>query len=193
METDKIKEWDQFYLNKNAFGDSYKELKAFLEDIKEKKNLLDLGSGQGRNALMADALGFEVTAVDLSKVGIDQTVATSNNRVKGIVADIFDYNIDQNYQVILLDAVIHCQFEDLDNESLLFDRIEKSLVNYGYVLLITHQWNMREQHLKSLFKKDYPNLEYQFNHHIAHRYLPPHETEEHVMEMSMMCFQKKKS
>ncbi|OHX68069.1 class I SAM-dependent methyltransferase [Flammeovirga pacifica] len=190
MEIDKIRDWDQFYENKNTFGDSYKELKVFLERIVDKKNLLDLGSGQGRNALMAETLGFDVTAVDVSKVGIHQTVSSSKGKVKGVVADIYKYTIDQPYQVVILDAVIHCQFEDLDNESLLFNQIEASLVKNGYILLITHQWNMREQHLKSLFNKDYPNLKLQFNQHITHHYLPPNETEEHTMEMSMMCFQK---
>ncbi|WP_052444352.1 bifunctional 2-polyprenyl-6-hydroxyphenol methylase/3-demethylubiquinol 3-O-methyltransferase UbiG [Flammeovirga sp. OC4] len=188
METrSKAEEWDAFYRSQGAFGAPYPELVDFLKQIQPKKSLLDLGAGQGRDAITAQQLGFEVTAVDISKEGIQQIQA---NGIRGIVDDIFNYTLDQNYQVILLDAVIHCQPEDQEEEKKLFKAIEEHLHQEGYLLLLTHQWDMREEYLKDLFAKHYPTLQLQFNNYIEHIFTPPQTEEESIMELSFMCFQK---
>lgn len=184
----KNKEWDSFYENKNAFGTSYQELEEFLNNIEPKGNFLDLGAGQGRDSILAHKKGFQVTAVDFSKVGIEQITALG---IKGIVTDIFDFEFEKQYQVILLDAVIHCQQEDLEKEQQLFNKIERHLLNEGYLLLLTHQWDIREQYLLDLFQTHFPLLQLEFNKYIEHTFIPPQSEEESIMELSFMCFQKK--
>lgn len=184
----KGEEWDQFYQSQNAFGHPYPELVDFFKQIDPKKSLLDLGAGQGRDAVVAKNLGFEVTAVDVSKAGINQI---QEEGIKGIVADIFNFQFNQKYQVVLLDAVIHCQQEDLESEKKLFSEIEKHLEVEGYLLLLTHQWDMREKYLQDLFEQQYPTLHLQFNNYIEHIFTPPQSEEESIMELSFMCFQKK--
>ncbi|MBD0402455.1 bifunctional 2-polyprenyl-6-hydroxyphenol methylase/3-demethylubiquinol 3-O-methyltransferase UbiG [Flammeovirga sp. EKP202] len=183
----KAEEWDAFYQSQGAFGAPYPELVDFLKQIQPKTSLLDLGAGQGRDAIAAQQLGFEVTAVDISNEGIQQIQA---NGIRGVVDDIFNYTLDQNYQVILLDAVIHCQPEDQEEEKKLFKAIEEHLNQEGYLLLLTHQWDMREQYLQDLFAKHYPTLQLQFNNYIEHIFTPPQTEEESIMELSFMCFQK---
>ncbi|MBB6459359.1 class I SAM-dependent methyltransferase [Flammeovirga kamogawensis] len=189
MEINKVEGWNTFYKSPNAFGKPYPELIHFLKNIQSKKNLLDLGAGQGRTALIAAEIGFKVTAVDYSAEGISIIKNTYAN-IATEVADIFEYEISQSYQIILLDAVIHCQQEDLEKESQLFNSIENNLQNNGFLLLITHQWDMREDHLIKLFEKKYKSLQFQFNSHIDHLFIPPNQTEESCMEMSFMCFKK---
>ncbi|WP_170178372.1 class I SAM-dependent methyltransferase [Flammeovirga pectinis] len=189
MEINKIEGWDSFYKSPNAFGNPYPELIHFLEEIKIKRNLLDLGAGQGRTTIPTTKLGYKVTAVDYSREGIS-IIKNSLEKVDTEVADIFDYKISQMYQIILLDAVIHCQPEDLERESQLFKSIENKLEKDGFLLLITHQWDMREDHLIKLFNKNYQSLKFQFNSHIVHSFIPPNQIEKSSMEMSFMCFKK---
>ncbi|NME68549.1 class I SAM-dependent methyltransferase [Flammeovirga aprica] len=186
----KAEEWDGFYTARNAFGKAYPELVEFLKQIDPKNSLLDLGAGQGRDTFVAHQLGFDVTAVDISKEGIRQIKEAG---IKGVVEDLFHYQFDQQYQVVLLDAVIHCQPEDQEKEKQLFATIEKNLVEEGYLLLLTHQWDMREKYLQDLFEKYHPTLALQFNTYIEHIFIPPQSEEESIMELSFMCFQKLKN
>lgn len=189
METNNtIEGWNEFYKHKEAFGTPYKELESFLNDVSPKGKLLDLGAGQGRNSILSHLLGYEVLAVDYSSVGI-QTII--EHGIKGVVDDIYKFDFKELYQVIILDAVIHCQTEDLKKEELLFKNIEENLEGNGFLLLLTHQWDMRENYLINLFQTVYPTLQLQFNKYIEHIFTPPHSEEESIMELSFMCFQKK--
>jgi SAM-dependent methyltransferase len=69
------------------------------EDIIDfKRNrLLDLGSGDGRNAFYFDRQGFDVTCLDYSEVGIKkiQNKAKSfNSSIRTIVSDVYIDNLD---------------------------------------------------------------------------------------------------
>ncbi len=59
---------------------------------------LDLGTGEGRNAMWLAERGWDVTAVDFSDVAIDkarQIAARRDVRVTWVVADLRDYNPQQ--------------------------------------------------------------------------------------------------
>ncbi len=64
--------YDQYYKEKDLFGKPYPGLQKFFKKYEPKGKVLDLGCGQGRDALFLGALGYNVTGIDLSKVGIDQ-------------------------------------------------------------------------------------------------------------------------
>ncbi|NLR90096.1 class I SAM-dependent methyltransferase [Flammeovirga agarivorans] len=193
MATNQQKGWDEFYQHPDAFGAPYPELNNFLENLEQKRALLDLGCGQGRNSMLALKLGFQVTGVDYSAVGVDTMVTKSNHQIEGVVEDIYNYNPSNTFQVILLDAVIHCQEEDRSKEINMFKKLLSSLENEGFLLIITHQWDMRETYLKETIEKEFPQLKYQFNKHLEHFYFPPLAEEEHIMEMSFMCFKYQKN
>jgi 2-polyprenyl-3-methyl-5-hydroxy-6-metoxy-1,4-benzoquinol methylase len=72
--------------------------------------VLDIGGGEGRNALYLAEQGCAVTAVDISKVGLEKL--QKNAQVAGLsvqteVSDIrgWDWNVD--YDVILMTFVLH--------------------------------------------------------------------------------------
>jgi len=54
------------------FGHPYKELQHYFNNCPITGDLLDLGSGQGRDSLFLASIGYNVTAVDSSRVGIQQ-------------------------------------------------------------------------------------------------------------------------
>ena len=66
--------YDKYYQTKNLFGDPYPELIEFFTDHPEKGKVLDLGCGQGRDAIALARLGYSVTGIDNSQVGIDQMI-----------------------------------------------------------------------------------------------------------------------
>ncbi len=65
-------EYDKYYQTENLFGKAYPELIDFYAKVEEKGELLDLGCGQGRDSIPLAKLGFSVTGIDYSKVGIKQ-------------------------------------------------------------------------------------------------------------------------
>ncbi len=92
---------------------------AFVEfiDAMERRpaRVLDLGCGQGRDALMAARRGHEVGGVDLSKIGIAQMqedAAREGLTVTGVVSDILDFRSRSKFDVVLLDRVLHLLLDD---------------------------------------------------------------------------------
>lgn len=103
-------EYDKYYQTENLFGEPYPELTAFYAKIENKGKLLDLGCGQGRDAIVLARLGYEVIGVDYSKVGIEQLNKIANNEklsLRGIVADIYEYSDFETFEFILLDSMFH--------------------------------------------------------------------------------------
>ncbi len=74
------------------------------------RSVLDVGCGQGRDALFLGRLGYRVHGVDLSPHGIaDMTkVATAEGLdVTGEVADITTFAPAATYDVVLIDRTLH--------------------------------------------------------------------------------------
>jgi 2-polyprenyl-3-methyl-5-hydroxy-6-metoxy-1,4-benzoquinol methylase len=103
-------EYDKYYETENLFGNPYPELMDFYAQIEQKGKLLDLGCGQGRDAIPLAKLGFSVTGIDNSIVGIEQLneIATKDNLfLKGIVMDVYSYSAFDEFDFILLDSMFH--------------------------------------------------------------------------------------
>lgn len=65
-----------------------------------KGNVLCLAEGEGRNAIFLATKGFDVTAVDLSQVGLEKTLNLAEENkvtVKTVCADLSNFKIDKNY------------------------------------------------------------------------------------------------
>jgi SAM-dependent methyltransferase len=64
---------------------------------------LDLGAGEGRNALWLAQQGWRVTAVDFSAVAVDRgRGAPGGSRVEWQVADVTTYAPDRTFDLVLL-------------------------------------------------------------------------------------------
>ena len=130
--------FDDTYSSKHdIFGHPYQELQDFFSKQKSRGSLLDVGSGQGRDALFLARLGYKVTAVDTSKVGIEQMLAKAKERgleIKGIEADLIDFDIVRLYDVILFDMVLHA-FEK-DEQVELLKRYAKHVGENGFICIV---------------------------------------------------------
>lgn len=121
-----MSDYDRYYESKDLFGAPFDNLIEFFSSFKGTGKVLDLGCGQGRNAVPMARLGFDVTGVDLSAVGIEQmlTVAHQMNlNIGGEVADIHEYPHIQNFDFILFDSMFHFYKNDLQKERALIVRV----------------------------------------------------------------------
>ena len=118
--------YDKQYKTVNLFGEPYPELIDFFSTHTKRGKLLDLGSGQGRDAIPIARLGYNVTAIDKSKVGIKQMILKSQKevlKIQGYVEDIYKYNDFNKYDFILLDSMFHFYKKDKNKEIGLIKRI----------------------------------------------------------------------
>lgn len=111
--------YDKDYQTPDLFGQPHKELVAFFDQWPHKGTVLDLGCGQGRDSIALAQLGYEVTGVDISQVGIDQMVekaAELGLEINGQVADIYSYSYPQHYDIVVLDSMIHFDKQNKQKE-----------------------------------------------------------------------------
>jgi 2-polyprenyl-3-methyl-5-hydroxy-6-metoxy-1,4-benzoquinol methylase len=85
-----------------------KEPNQFLKDelaTLERGKILFLGEGEGRNAVFAAKLGWQVDAVDSSEIGKQKalSLAKENNvTINYMIDDIFNYNTEKKYDAVAL-------------------------------------------------------------------------------------------
>ena len=118
--------YDKYYLTENLFGEPYPELIDFFAKYPNKGKVLDLGCGQGRDAIAIARLGYSVTGIDNSKVGIEQMNEVSqieNLNLDGQVGDIYSFNQFEAFDIILLDSMFHFAKKDRKKEVGLIKKI----------------------------------------------------------------------
>lgn len=75
-----------------------------------KGKVLCLAEGEGRNAVFLATKGFDVTAVDLSEVGLEKTLGLAEENkvtVKTVCADLSDFAIDEDYWDSIISVWVH--------------------------------------------------------------------------------------
>jgi 2-polyprenyl-3-methyl-5-hydroxy-6-metoxy-1,4-benzoquinol methylase len=146
--------YDKYYQKENYFGHPYPGLIEFFKTHQLGRNILDLGCGQGRNALALARLGYSVVGVDLSKVGIDQMMTTAkkeNLDVKGIIGDINRFPISNKYDIILLDSMLHFYKKDREKEISLLKKLMKEVKTNGLLIILMNKSKSGENSLEKVF------------------------------------------
>ncbi|MDH3610687.1 MAG: class I SAM-dependent methyltransferase [Nitrosopumilus sp.] len=134
------------------FGHPYKELQHYFKNCPITGDLLDLGSGQGRDSLFFASIGYNVTAVDSSRVGIQQMLykaESSGFKIDGIVDDIQNLKLEKKFNVILFDMLLH-GFEDSTQLELL-GKYSNSLKNKG-IICIVYPDDFKADHFMNMLK-----------------------------------------
>lgn len=105
-------DYEKYYReNRHGLGKPTKEFVTFFDQFdRNDAAVLDVGCGQGRDALFIARLGHEVTAIDLSPSGIRDL--QNDARAEGLsivaeVVDIRDYNSKSKFDVIIIDRTLH--------------------------------------------------------------------------------------
>jgi len=145
--------YDKHYRDQNYFGNSYPALKRFFEAHEPKGLVLDIGCGQGRDALMLGRLGYQVRGVDLSRVGINQMLEQAKSEgldVRGDVADVGSYPITNDVDIILFDSFFHFYSRDKVYETAILKRMAKELRDGGIICNCMIKNPTAVRHLKQI-------------------------------------------
>jgi 2-polyprenyl-3-methyl-5-hydroxy-6-metoxy-1,4-benzoquinol methylase len=128
----------QYQQSRDVCGPPFPEFVAFFESYdKPGAKVLDLGCGQGRDALFIARMGHEVLGVDISRTGIAQMLEDAEREalgVIGVVADVVEYEPSSEYDVVILDRVLHMLKGDLERLAVL-DKASAVTRSAGFILI----------------------------------------------------------
>lgn len=148
-------DYDKVYLEKrHALGEPTQEFVAFFAQYeKQNARVLDIGCGQGRDALFIARRGHHVTGVDLSTAGIAQLLEDARSEglmIEGVVADLSAYEPGEQYDVIVIDRTLHML--DAAVRLQLLARLCRAVRSGGYLLIADEKSNLPA--MKALLDED---------------------------------------
>ncbi len=148
--------YDKHYQTENLFGTPFPELLEFYSKINPKGKLLDLGCGQGRDAIPLARMGFEVTGIDSSKVGIQQLMRIAKKEklpIEGLVEDIYEYPKLSQFDFILLNSMFHFRKKERDKEVTFLKRIFQEAQPKCLITICIQNTGQKLEILNSVFKE----------------------------------------
>jgi cyclopropane fatty-acyl-phospholipid synthase-like methyltransferase len=122
------------------------------EFIPDGAQVLDLGVGQGRNALPLARKGYQVTGIDTSQVAVDtvnRLAAEENLPLEAHLQDFMYYEPEHSFDVVLCFGLM--QILDLQGCASLVDRLHH-WIRPGGVLFLT-AWHMEDPSFDILCKE----------------------------------------
>lgn len=149
--------YDKYYEKHDYFGNPYPKLIKFFSQAK-KGTLLDLGAGQGRDSVALSSMGYEVTSVDISKIGIDQ-IKKADPTISAFVANLYEFNVS-GYSYILLDSILHFYQKDKKKE-VVFLRHVLNQMDTGSILV---NCLLKNQNAEVLLKNVVKEFDISINH-----------------------------
>lgn len=148
-------DYNTYYKKESYFGEAYPELIEYFKSLPKSYHILDIGCGQGRDAIALTTLGFTVTGIDASSLGISQLQERAkalNLHITTEVADMYTYDIT-HFDVLLLDSMFHFYKNDMKTETKFFHSLVDRLKMNGYIVLAMQYNKARVSYLKGLIKK----------------------------------------
>ncbi len=130
--------WDNFHKDIKGYGAFRPDpvLSRYLKLISKGK-VLDLGLGEGRNALFFVQNGFEVKGIDISETAIQSCIKRAKEAKLEIdvkLQDIRNIKVPENtYSLIIATMVL--QFLNKKERDTIFEKIKKGLIKNGIVFL----------------------------------------------------------
>ena len=152
-------EGDEYYWGLEP-GDFLEELIRFCPPTKDKK-VLDIGCGEGKDAVYMAQRGFSVTAFDLTGSGIRKTLKLAEVRgvkhLQAYVDDINDFETDETFDIIYSTGTI--QYLNEENIPGFFEKVKRMTkpngLNYFNVFVekpfmeLPPDWDREEKMWKS--------------------------------------------
>jgi tellurite methyltransferase len=112
--------------------------------VNKSGKVLDLGMGEGRNALYFASKGFEAEGIDISETAINRALSYAQENglvMKAAVSDLLSFEIEENaYSLIILANVLNF-FKD-EEISQVIDKVKRGLAEDG--LLYIHAFDIRD-------------------------------------------------
>ncbi len=138
--------YEQLYQKQeDVSGPPFDEIVQFAKKYpNQQASVLDLGCGQGRDALVFARQGMAVTGVDISKTGIQQMTTRArgeNLDVTGVVADLREYTPDTRFDIIVLDRTLH-MLSPMESRIEMLQRSADGLRDGGHLLIADERSNV---------------------------------------------------
>ncbi len=118
MSKDLVPFWEKSYQEYDTIAFSNKPnttITEFEHLINNRSKILEVGCGEGQNAIYLAGKGYLVDAFDLSEHGIAKLkhrCKLSNTQVNAFVADLTTYQFEQNYDMIICFGTLHFVAKD---------------------------------------------------------------------------------
>jgi tellurite methyltransferase len=150
-------------------GDDYywgTEPGSFLDELiilcppSEDRKVLDIGCGEGKDAVYMAEKGYDVSAFDLTENGIRKTIAlaqTKGVKINAYVDDINTFDLSEQYDIIYSTGTVQYLFDE--NKEEFFKKLEKITKPDGIVFInvfveksfleLPPDWDMEEKMWKS--------------------------------------------
>ncbi|WP_419765175.1 MAG: methyltransferase domain-containing protein [Arcobacter sp.] len=163
---DKTK-WDKKYQETPSLleiREPSKKLIEILDKVKGKK-ALDVASGAGRNSIFLATKGFDVEAIDISQVALDELDKKGFKNISTKLVDLDEYEIPKNSY----DLIVMTNFLDRN----LISKLSKALKTSGILFIETYMEDkdnekppsnpnflLKKDELKSFFNEEFEIIEY---------------------------------
>jgi 2-polyprenyl-3-methyl-5-hydroxy-6-metoxy-1,4-benzoquinol methylase len=151
--------YDKVYQEKNyseevAFINS--SIENFLRSESTKISLLDMGCGTGNHASKLASDRIQVTGIDISAEMINLAInkqANLNSNPNYVVANLLDFEIDTQFDVICIMFNVIGYLENFNLLSTLLNRISENLLKPGGILIFDF-WDIEGMQIESPPKKE---------------------------------------
>ncbi|MEM6345815.1 MAG: methyltransferase domain-containing protein [Bacteroidota bacterium] len=184
--------YDDYYQSPDLFGAPYPELVAFYEAFPLRGTLLDVGCGQGRDALALAGMGFEVLGIDHSSVGIEQMLAAAKAaqlKLEGAVLDIFQYQAFDKFDFILLDSMFHFAKKDRVKETEFLIRIMRKMKLGAIISVCIGNTGHKVQTLLSIVEGE-PNFQLLQNEDFDYQFVDQANSHRSITPYKMLSLKK---
>ncbi len=116
----------------------------FVRNAAQTLRVLDVGCGQGRDALFIARKGHSVVGVDLSPNGVRDlrnAAKRENLDIEGVAADILTYLPEGQFDVLLIDRTLHMLPET--ERLAVLERLIRYVAKGGWVLIADERSNIQ--------------------------------------------------
>jgi 2-polyprenyl-3-methyl-5-hydroxy-6-metoxy-1,4-benzoquinol methylase len=148
--------YDHIYDVDDFFGEPYPELIEFFTAYPSRGHILDLGCGQGRDAIALAKMGYKVSGIDVSELGVKQMLNKAKEEglnINGRVCDMFRFEITGFYDIIILNSILHFEKDDKKKEVELLLRISEKIKNKGLICICIWKSEQKEKIIREIFSR----------------------------------------
>jgi len=135
--------WEDLYANDDAlsaFGEASPEVYDLGRKLPFRSRVLDLGSGDGRNAICLATLGHQVSAVDISAAALEKLQKRAVCRglsVHVTPMDLGEYEIKGEYELVVAYGCLHLLHRPVRNRVLTEMQMHTARGGYNIVVVFT--------------------------------------------------------
>ena len=141
--------YDEYYsAQDDALGPALKDAIAFFQNLEVGQTVLDVGVGQGRDAIPLAQMGHRVIGIDLSSIGIvplKNAAASQHFNIDTEVAELSTNSPTERLDIIIFDRTLHMITNTIERENA-FSRYLDFIQPQGQIVLIDECKNMAGFH-----------------------------------------------